>query len=32
MAKVVVLPRLAGGGGAGGDGVAVDEDRDGQQL
>ena len=32
MAEVVVLPGLAGGGGAGGDGVAVDEDLDGAHV
>ena len=32
MAEVVVLPGLAAGGGAGGDGVAVEEDLDGADV
>jgi len=32
VAEVVVLPRLAGRGGAGGDRVAVDEDLDGADV
>jgi hypothetical protein len=32
VAEVVVLPRLAGRGGAGGDGVAVEENLDGADI
>jgi hypothetical protein len=32
VAEVVVLPGLAGRGGAGGDGVTVDEDLDGADV